>query len=137
MFCRKEFKKDDKDAAAKPRKRDKVKRDKVDKDESDDNERKWEKVLTKEDKERQLFAANAEITHEAVVKKLSEIIAARGRKSTNRKHHVRSLQELLRYSDDANLGPGLAAKILFAIISGLFELNVKINDFMEFSTWHK
>lgn len=97
----------------------------------------WEKIPTQKDKDRQLFAPNAEINHEAVIKKLSEIIAARGRKSTNRKSHVRSLQDLLRYSDDANLGPGLSTKILFAIISGLFELNVRINDFMEFPTWHK
>uniref|UniRef100_A0A914ZPL2 Eukaryotic translation initiation factor 3 subunit C n=1 Tax=Parascaris univalens TaxID=6257 RepID=A0A914ZPL2_PARUN len=104
-------------------------------DEADDQE--WVSVPTKEEKMRQLFDPKTEITHEVVVNKLQEIIATRGRKSTNRKHHVRNLQELFRIADEHKLGAGLLVKILFSIISALFELNARISDCMDYSCWCK
>ncbi|VDM43519.1 unnamed protein product [Toxocara canis] len=104
-------------------------------EEADDQE--WVSVPTKEEKMRQLFDPKTEITHEVVVNKLQEIIATRGRKSTNRKHHVRSLQELFRIADEHKLGAGLLVKILFSIISALFELNARISDCMDYSCWSK
>ncbi|MFH4980709.1 hypothetical protein AB6A40_007418 [Gnathostoma spinigerum] len=74
---------------------------------------------------------------QAVVNKLKEIISARGRKSTNRKHHVRCLQDLFKIADEHNLGAGILVKILFSIISALFELNTRISDYMEYSSWSK
>lgn len=43
-----------------------------------------------------------ELNLQVVINKLQEVIAARGRKSTNRKHHVRSLQELFRIADEVS-----------------------------------
>lgn len=72
---------------------------------------------------------------QVIVKKLVEINATRGRKSTNRKAHVKYLQELYRITVDNNLGPGILAKILLSVISALFELNARISDAMEFGAW--
>ncbi|VDN51587.1 unnamed protein product [Dracunculus medinensis] len=103
----------------------------------DDDDEEWVAIPTKEEKMRQLFDPKTEITHEVVTNKLHEIIAARGKKATNRKHHVRNLQELFRIADENKLGPGLLVKILFSIISALFELNTRISDYMEYSSWTK
>ncbi|VDK44270.1 unnamed protein product [Anisakis simplex] len=103
----------------------------------DVDEQEWVSVPTKEEKMKQLFDAKTEITHEVVINKLQEIIATRGRKSTNRKHHVRSLQELFRIADEHKLGAGILVKILFSIISALFELNARISDCMDYGCWSK
>ncbi|KAJ1370396.1 hypothetical protein KIN20_032110 [Parelaphostrongylus tenuis] len=60
-------------------------------------------------------------------------MASRGRLGTNRKQHVRLLQELYKIAEEKKLGVGISVKILFNIISSLFEINTKISDFMEFS----
>ena len=45
-----------------------------------------------------MFDKDTEITHEAVVKKLHEIMAARGKKRTNRKEQIELLMELYNVS---------------------------------------
>ncbi len=138
MFYRKEFKEGPEVKGTQKKSRPvKQKQDKISETDAVEVDNTWQPVPTKADRARQLFDPKAEITHEAVVNKLAEIISTRGRKSTNRKEHVRSLQELLAISEEHKLGAGLSVKILFAIIAGLFELNAKINDFMEFSIWNK
>uniref|UniRef100_A0A0N5ALS2 Eukaryotic translation initiation factor 3 subunit C n=1 Tax=Syphacia muris TaxID=451379 RepID=A0A0N5ALS2_9BILA len=97
----------------------------------------WVNVPTKEEKMHQLFDSKTEITHEVVINKLQEIIATRGRRSTNRKHHLRSLQELFKIAEEHKLGEGLLVKILFSIISALFELNTRISDCMDYSSWSR
>lgn len=72
-----------------------------------------------------------------VINKLSEIIAQRGRKNTNRKVFVRHLQELYGIADEHNLGSGVLAKILVSVISSLFEMNSKITEAMDFGAWSK
>lgn len=61
----------------------------------------------------------------------------RGRKATNRKIHVRYLQELYKITVDNNLGVGILAKILLSVIAALFELNVRISDAMEYNSWFR
>lgn len=141
FFLKKEFKeggeaegKEKRQAERAQRQKDREAKEKV---EDEGEEGPWEAVPTKEEKMRQLFDPKTEITHEVVVNKLQEIIAARGRKSTNRKHHVRCLQELFRIADENKLGTGILVKILFSIISALFELNTRISDCMDYSSWSK
>jgi hypothetical protein len=80
---------------------------------------------------------DAEITHEVVLKKLMEIVAARGKKKTNRKEQIELLNELLNISNDHGLGPGMAIKIKFAIIAALFDYNPKLSDAMKPDSWEK
>lgn len=72
-----------------------------------------------------------------MIKKLQEINANRGKKSTNRKIHVKYLQELYKLTVERNFGVGILAKILSSIISALFELNTKICEAMDFNLWTK
>lgn len=72
-----------------------------------------------------------------VIKKLREINANRGRKSTNRKIFVKHLQELYKVSDENGLGVGMLAKILTSVISALFEMNNRVLDAMDFNSWKR
>lgn len=47
------------------------------------------------------------------------------------------LRELLAIAESKNLGHGINIKLLFAIISGLFDYNVKISDCMNYEVWHE
>ena len=51
-----------------------------------------------------MFAADAEITIDLVVKKLNEIMAARGKKNTNRKEQIELLNKLAKIGESHNLG---------------------------------
>jgi len=84
-----------------------------------------------------MFAKDAEITHDLVAKKLMEIVAARGKKKTNRKEQIELLNELYDISNLHSLGPGMAVKIKFAIISALFDYNPKLIDAMKPDSWEK
>ncbi|KAK6047846.1 eukaryotic translation initiation factor 3 subunit 8 [Cooperia oncophora] len=104
-------------------------------DDEEDDGGEWTPI-TKE-KQVQLFEPKQEVTHEAMIGKLTEVMASRGRLGTNRKQHVRLLQELYKIAEEKKLGVGISVKILFNIISSLFELNTKISDFMEFANFNK
>jgi translation initiation factor 3 subunit C len=106
-------------------------------DEEDTGGDPWKKITHKDDAARPLFDPKTEITGELVVKKLHEINASRGRKSTNRKTHVKYLEELYKITDDNKLGAGILAKILCSVISALFELNTRISDAMDFKSWSR
>ncbi len=80
---------------------------------------------------------DAEINHEAVVKKLQEIMAARGKKRTNRKEQIELLTELHDISQEHELGIAMSVKIQFAIISAIFDYNAKISTAMKPEYWEK
>lgn len=42
-----------------------------------------------------------------------------------------------KYNFQHKLGAGVLVKILFSIISALFELNARISDCMDYSSWSK
>uniref|UniRef100_A0A1I7WGL2 EIF-3c_N domain-containing protein n=1 Tax=Heterorhabditis bacteriophora TaxID=37862 RepID=A0A1I7WGL2_HETBA len=67
-------------------------------DDEDDGEGEWTPI-TKE-KQVQLFEPKQDVTHEAMISKLTEVMASRGRLGTNRKHHVRLLQELYKIAEE-------------------------------------
>ena len=51
-----------------------------------------------------MFDKDAEINHDLVVKKLREIMAARGKKRTNRKEQIELLTELFNIAQEHELG---------------------------------
>ncbi|KAL8619146.1 hypothetical protein ACOMHN_019418 [Nucella lapillus] len=82
-----------------------------------------------------MFAKDQEINHEAVTKKLYEIVAARGKKGTDRSQMIELLQELKGVSDTNNLGPAMHIKILFNITAAIFDYNPNIATCMRSEMW--
>jgi translation initiation factor 3 subunit C len=103
----------------------------------DENTEQWMKIRHKDEASKPLFDSKSEITAEIVIKKLAELSANRGKKSTNRKVYVRQLRELYDVTVEHNLGVGILPKILLSVISAMFEMNARISDVMEFSAWQK
>lgn len=107
--------------------------------EEDDGEG-WEEVIggvPMQVEKPKMFAKDAEINHQSVLKKLNEIVAARGKKGTDRNEQVAMLSELLAIADQNNLGPAFQVKIMFAIISALFDYNLKTTACMKQEMWQK
>lgn len=128
----------EKDEQKEQRRREK-KREQKDKRREDDEEG-WEEVkggvpLIME--KPKMFAKDAEINHQVVLKKLNEIMAARGKKGTDRSEQIELLCELLTISQSHNLGPGFELKIAFAIVSAIFDYNPNIATCMKLEMWHK
>ena len=84
-----------------------------------------------------MFEKDAEINHENVIKKLHEIMAARGKKRTNRKEQIDLLSELLDISNEKELGVGVGTKIQFAIVAAIFDYNPKISVAMKPEYWER
>lgn len=84
-----------------------------------------------------MFAKDAEVNVAAVVKKLTEVVAARGKKRTDRRLQLELLRELLGISDAHNLGAAVAAKLRSAIAAALFDYNAKVSDAMKPDHWNK
>lgn len=84
-----------------------------------------------------MFAKDAEIDLSLVIKKLTEIMAARGKKRTDRREQIELLHELQNVSDQHQLGPAIFVKIKFAIISAIFDYNPKVSDAMKPEYWMK
>ena len=125
---RKEHRKERKDKERKKRKDD------------DDGEGEWETVkggVAIPSEKPKMFAKDAEINVAAVLKKLSEIIAARGKKRTDRREQIELLHELQGIADAHNLGPAVAVKIKFSIVSSIFDYNPKVSDAMKPEYWIK
>ncbi|EFO90496.1 CRE-EIF-3.C protein [Caenorhabditis remanei] len=128
-FLKKEFREESKDDKRVKRKREiKVKEVVEDDDDAD-----WTPVS----KEKSVvhFDPKEEVTHDVMIKKLNEVMSARGKRTTDRNQHVANLQKLLEVSGEKDLGLGIHVKISFCIISALFELNAKISDYMEYETF--
>merc|ERR1711981_801403 len=133
----KKEKKSKDDEGKKPKKTRKQKERDSDDDEDADNEG-WEVVPKHGAAEKpKMFDKDAEINHELVVKKLREIMAARGKKRTNRKEQIELLIELYNISETHNLGPAMQIKIKFAIVSAIFDYNPKISAAIKPEYWEK
>ncbi|XP_069683737.1 eukaryotic translation initiation factor 3 subunit C [Periplaneta americana] len=108
-------------------------------EEEEDGEGGWERVkggIIPLEKPK-MFAKDAEIDVNLVVKKLSEIIAARGKKRTDRREQIELLHELQSVAEAHHLGPAVAIKIKFAIVSAIFDYNPKVSDAMKPEFWAK
>jgi len=84
-----------------------------------------------------MFDKDAEINHQLVIKKLHEIVSARGKKRTDRKEQIELLTELYKISEENNLGAGIALKIKFAITAAIFDYNPKISEAMKPEHWEQ
>lgn len=133
----KQRKKEERRKERKDKDRRKAKRDE---DDDGDEEGEWQKVergVAIPSEKPKMFAKDAEIDLNLVVKKLSEIVAARGKKRTDRREQIELLHELQRVADEHQLGPAIAVKIKFAIISAIFDYNPKVSDAMKPEYWTK
>ncbi|XP_036429201.1 eukaryotic translation initiation factor 3 subunit C isoform X2 [Colossoma macropomum] len=100
----------------------------------------WEKVkggvpLVKE--KPKMFAKGTEINIPVVVKKLNEILQARGKKGTDRAAQIELLHALAAISEENNLGQGILVKIKFNIIASLYDYNPNLATFMKPEMWKK
>ncbi|XP_069840551.1 eukaryotic translation initiation factor 3 subunit C isoform X1 [Dendropsophus ebraccatus] len=110
--------------------------------EQDENEAggEWEKVkggapMVKE--KPKMFAKGTEITPPIVVKKLNEILQARGKKGTDRAAQIELLHMLAGISEENNLGQGIAVKIKFNIVASLYDYNPNLAAYMKADMWKK
>uniref|UniRef100_A0A672U084 Eukaryotic translation initiation factor 3 subunit C n=2 Tax=Strigops habroptila TaxID=2489341 RepID=A0A672U084_STRHB len=110
-------------------------------DDDDDNEGgEWEKVkggapLVKE--KPKMFAKGTEITHAVVLKKLNEILQARGKKGTDRAAQIELLQLLVAVANENGLGAALEIKIKFSIIASLYDYNPNLATYMKPELWQR
>lgn len=100
----------------------------------------WEKVkggvpLVKE--KPKMFAKGTEITPVIVVKKLNEILQARGKKGTDRAAQIELLHLLANIAAENNLGEGISVKIKFNIVASLYDYNPNLATFMKPEMWKK
>uniref|UniRef100_A0A672NQN3 Eukaryotic translation initiation factor 3 subunit C n=1 Tax=Sinocyclocheilus grahami TaxID=75366 RepID=A0A672NQN3_SINGR len=100
----------------------------------------WEKVkggvpLVKE--KPKMFAKGTEINNAVVIKKLNEILQARGKKGTDRSAQIELLHALAGISNENNLGEGILVKIKFNIIASLYDYNTNLAAFMKAEMWKK
>lgn len=139
-FLKDKVDKDDtkqKDKKVKIKSQPKIKADKID-DPEDDGQGAWETVPKYGASEKpKMFAKDAEIDLSVVLNKLSEVMAARGKKKTDRKMQIEFLQELKAVAEQHNLGPAIAAKIRFSMVSAIFDYNLKISEPMKLEYWSK
>lgn len=84
-----------------------------------------------------MFAKDQEITIDAVVKKLNEICAMRGKKGTDRSMMIEMLQELKQISEAHNLGAAVSVKICFNIMAAIYDYNPNIATCMKSDMWEK
>ncbi|XP_034934471.1 eukaryotic translation initiation factor 3 subunit C [Chelonus insularis] len=141
-FIKKATDKDEEEEKAKKKEQRKERKDKERKKkrDEDDGEGEWETVkggVVVPSEKPKMFAKDADITVPAVLKKLSEVIAARGKKRTDRREQIELLHELRSIAEVHNLGPAVVVKIIFSIVSSIFDYNPKVSDAMKPEYWSK
>ncbi|XP_032686240.1 eukaryotic translation initiation factor 3 subunit C-like [Odontomachus brunneus] len=131
---------DEDKAKRKEQRKERKEKERKKKRDEDDGEGEWETVkggVAIPSEKPKMFAKDAEINITAVLKKLSEIIAARGKKRTDRREQIELLHELQLIADAHSLGPAVTVKIKFSIVSSIFDYNPKVSDAMKPEYWSK
>ncbi|KAL7292394.1 hypothetical protein TKK_0013987 [Trichogramma kaykai] len=130
---------DEQKQVKKEHRKDRKEKDRKKKREEDDGEGEWETVkggVAIPSEKPKMFAKDAEINTASVLKKLNEIIAARGKKRTDRREKIELLHELQAIAENHNLNAALV-KIKFCIVSSIFDYNPKVSDAMKPEYWSK
>ncbi|KAG7174371.1 Eukaryotic translation initiation factor 3 subunit C-like [Homarus americanus] len=136
-FLKKTTDRDDDDLK---RKRKRLPRENKAKDEESDDDGGWEKVKRGSSmpmEKPKMFGKDDEINVNSVHKKLNEIMAARGKKGTDRKEQIELLHELLNVARDNTLGPAILVKVQFNIIMSVYDYNPSVSDPMKVEFWEK
>ncbi|EAT48788.1 AAEL000175-PA [Aedes aegypti] len=141
-FLKKAEKDDGEDAENKKEKKklQKDSKDRLKKKRAEDDDEGWEVVngnRSTSAEQPKMFAKDAEIDVNVVINKLNEVMAARGKKRTDRKLQIEFLRELRTIADTHNLGDAVAAKIRFNIVSAIFDYNPKVSEPMKLEHWSK
>uniref|UniRef100_A0A1B6E4Z8 Eukaryotic translation initiation factor 3 subunit C n=1 Tax=Clastoptera arizonana TaxID=38151 RepID=A0A1B6E4Z8_9HEMI len=113
---------------------------KIRREDEEDGEGEWETVkggVAIPSEKPKMFAKDAEIDSNLVIKKLSEVMAARGKKRTDRREQIELLNELHSIAEQHHLGQGNIIKIKLAMISAIFDYNPKVSDAMKPEYWAK
>jgi len=129
---------DDRKTETKVKKDRKVKKARIYEDKDDDGD--WEEVkggLPAVTEKPKMFNKDAEINHEAVLKKLLEIVAARGKKGTDRTEQINLLHELRAIASEKALGSAIDVKILFNVIAAIYDYNPNIATCMKPEMWEQ
>lgn len=123
----------------KKERKDKDVRKKAKKDEDEDGGE-WETVrggVAMPSEKPKMFAKDADIDVNIVLKKLNEIVAARGKKRTDRREQIELLHELQTVADSHQLSIAVSIRVRLAIISSIFDYNPKVSDAMKPEYWAK
>ncbi|XP_045582241.1 eukaryotic translation initiation factor 3 subunit C [Procambarus clarkii] len=110
------------------------------KDEDSDDDGGWETVKKGSSmpmEKPKMFGKDDEININSVHKKLNEIMAARGKKGTDRKEQIELLHELLNVARDNALGHAILVKVQFSIIMSVYDYNPSVSDPMKVEFWEK
>ncbi|XP_048581794.1 eukaryotic translation initiation factor 3 subunit C isoform X2 [Nematostella vectensis] len=105
--------------------------------EKDEDSEGWTEVKGITEKAKHLFPKDTEITVPVVLKKLHEIISARGKKGTDRTDQIEFLMELRKVAEEAKLGEAMTVKLMFNIISSIFDYNPNVATCMKADMWQQ
>lgn len=120
------------------KKKEKKVKEKTHKKKEEDDEEGWETVTKGSLVEKpKMFAKDAEINAELVLSKLLEIMSARGKNRTDRKISIELLYELKLIAEQNKMNIAIIVKILFSIITAIFDYNPKISEPMKIEFWDK
>lgn len=106
------------------------------KKESDD-EGEWEVVTkgTTTAEKPKMFTKDEEINVVVVLGKVNEIVAARGKKRTDRRQQIELLYELKGIAEQHNLGQPIVVKIAFNIVAAIYDYNPRVTEPMKPEMW--
>jgi len=84
-----------------------------------------------------MFGKDDEINVQTVMAKLTEVTAARGKKSTDRKDQIKLAREIMKVAREHNLGMPVYIKIQYQLITSTFDYSRTGTDAMKIDQWEK